>query len=151
VGPWIIYAFPHPANFEDLPGWPAEYGVSADSIRFGTHKYDRGHFYPEVSFMGIMQEFMEFLKEYKVVGLAVAFIMGVAATTLVQSFAKNIVMPIIAPLMQGGDWQKAVLGLGPFQFTYGQFLADLINFIIIAFVVFMIAKIVLREEKVTKK
>jgi large conductance mechanosensitive channel len=101
--------------------------------------------------MGIMQEFMEFLKEYKVVGLAVAFIMGVAATTLIQSFAKNIVMPLIQPLMQGGDWQKAVLGLGPFQFTYGQFLADLINFIIIAFVVFMIAKIVLREEKVTKK
>jgi len=101
--------------------------------------------------MGILREFMDFLNEYKVIGLAVAFIMGVAATTLVQSFAKNIIMPLIAPLLQGGDWQKAILGLGPFQFTYGQFLADLINFIIIAFVVFMIAKLVLREEKVAKK
>jgi large conductance mechanosensitive channel len=101
--------------------------------------------------MGIVQEFTDFLKEYKVIGLAVAFIMGVAATTLVQSFAKNIIMPLISPLLQGGDWQKSVLAVGPFNFAYGQFIADLINFVIIAFVVFMIAKLVLREEKVTKK
>jgi len=101
--------------------------------------------------MSMLSEFMDFLKEYKVIPLAIAFIMGVAATALVSSFANNIIMPLIQPLMAGGDWKTAVFALGPFKFTWGQFLADLINFIIIAFVIFMIAKIALKEEKVTKK
>jgi len=101
--------------------------------------------------MGMMQEFMDFLKEYKVIALAIAFIIGAAATTLVKSFADNIIMPLIAPLMGGADWKTAVLQIGPFKFTYGQFIADAINFIIIAFVVFMLAKMVLKEDKVTKK
>jgi len=101
--------------------------------------------------MGMIQEFMDFLKEYKVVALAIAFIIAAAATTLVSSFANNIIMPLIAPLMGSVDWKTAVMQLGPFKFTYGQFLADLINFIIIAFVVFMLAKMVLKEDKVTKK
>ena len=41
--------------------------------------------------MGLISEFKDFLKEYKIVGLAVAFIVGLAATTLVQSLVKNIV------------------------------------------------------------
>jgi len=101
--------------------------------------------------MGMIQEFMDFLKEYKVVALAIAFIIAAAATTLVQSFANNIIMPLIAPLMGQVNWKTATLTLGPFTFTYGQFLADAINFIIIAFVVFLLAKWVLKEEKVTKK
>ena len=101
--------------------------------------------------MRILSEFMDFLKEYKVIPLAIAFIIGVAAAALVASFANNIIMPLIQPLMGGGDWKTAVFALGPFKFTWGQFLADLINFIIIAFVIFMLSKIVLKEEKVTKK
>ncbi|NLW76451.1 MAG: large conductance mechanosensitive channel protein MscL, partial [Methanomicrobiales archaeon] len=45
--------------------------------------------------MSLLAEFFEFLKEYKVVALAVAFIMGVAATALVKSFVDNLIMPII--------------------------------------------------------
>jgi large conductance mechanosensitive channel len=100
--------------------------------------------------MGIIKEFMDFLKEYKVVGLAVAFIMAVAATALVQSFVNNVIMPIINPLLPKGDWQTAVLP-GPFPIVWGAFLASVINFVIIAFVIFLIAKMVLKEEKVTKK
>ncbi|MDD1660323.1 MAG: MscL family protein [Methanomicrobiales archaeon] len=101
--------------------------------------------------MGMLSEFMDFLKEYKVIPLAIAFIMGVAATALVSSFANNIIMPLIQPLLGGGEWKTAVLAIGPFKFTWGQFMADVINFIIIAFVIFMIAKMVLKEEKVAKK
>jgi large conductance mechanosensitive channel len=101
--------------------------------------------------MGMMQEFMDFLKEYKVIALAIAFIIGAAATTMVQSFANNIIMPLIQPLLGAGNWRTATLTLGPFTFTWGQFLADLINFIIIALVIFLIAKWVLKEEKVAKK
>ncbi|MEM3364543.1 MAG: MscL family protein [Candidatus Micrarchaeia archaeon] len=101
--------------------------------------------------MGIIEEFKEFLAEYKVVGLAVAFIMGAAVTTLVQSLVNNIIMPIVAVVIPGGDWATATLALGPVVIGWGAFLAALLNFIIIALVVFMIAKMVLKEEKVTKK
>jgi len=101
--------------------------------------------------MSIIQEFKEFLQEYKVTGLAVAFIIGVAATTLVTSLVNNIIMPIITPFIPGGEWQKATFNIGPIVIGWGPFLAAVINFVIIAFVVFMIAKFVLREEKVAKK
>lgn len=99
----------------------------------------------------MFKEFMEFLREYKVVALAVAFIMGVAATTLVKSLVDNIIMPVITPFIPGGAWKTATLTLGPIVIGWGAFLGDLLNFIIIAFVVFLIAKKVMKEEKVTKK
>ena len=90
--------------------------------------------------MSVVEEFKEFLKEYKVIGLAVAFIIGAALTTLVQSLVNNIIMPIITPLFPSGSWQTATLALGPIVFGIGSFLAALINFLIIAFVVFIIAR-----------
>ena len=101
--------------------------------------------------MGIIQEFKDFLQEYKVMGLAVAFIMAVAATTLVQSLVNNIIMPIVGAVIPGGDWQTATFMLGTIKIGWGAFLGALINFVILAFVVFMLAKIVFKEEKVAKK
>jgi len=101
--------------------------------------------------MKLMKEFLEFLKEYKVVALAVAFIMGVASTALIKSLVDNIIMPVITPFVPGGAWKAATLKLGPVVFGWGAFLGEIINFVIIALVVFMIAKKVMKEEKVTKK
>ena len=101
--------------------------------------------------MGAIQEFKEFLNEYKVVPLAIAFIMGVAATALVQSLVNNVIMPIVTPFIPGGAWQEATLALGPIVIKWGAFVAALINFLILAWVVFFIAKMVLKEEKVAKK
>ncbi len=101
--------------------------------------------------MGILAEFKEFLNEYKVIGLAVAFIIGVAATALVQSLVNDVIMPCITPFIPGGAWQTATLAIGPIVIKWGSFLGQLINFIIIAFVVFMIAKYALGEKKVAKK
>jgi large conductance mechanosensitive channel len=101
--------------------------------------------------MKIMKEFMDFLKEYKVIGLAIAFVMGVAATALVKSFVDNIVMPLITPMIPGGAWRTATLKFGPWVLGLGAFIGEIINFVIIAFVIFIIAKMVLKEEKVAKK
>jgi large conductance mechanosensitive channel len=101
--------------------------------------------------MGLFSEFKEFLKEYKIVGLAIAFIMGVAATTLIQSLVNNVIMPVITPFIPGGAWQTATFSMGPIVISWGAFLGACINFIIIALVVFLIAKKLLKEEKVTKK
>lgn len=100
---------------------------------------------------GFIGEFLEFLKEYKVVALAVAFIIGVAATSLVKSLVDNIIMPFVGVLIPSGDWKDAVLALGPVHLGIGAFAAECINFVIIAFVVFLIAKYVMGEEKVSKK
>ena len=101
--------------------------------------------------MKLILEFKDFLKEYKVIGLAVAFIIGSAATTLIQSLVNNIVMPIITPFVPKGAWQTATFSMGPIVVGWGAFTGALINFIILAFVVFVVAKLVLKEEKVTKK
>ena len=101
--------------------------------------------------MGIMKEFKEFLNEYKVLGVAVAFIMAVATTDLVKSLVANIIMPIITPFIPGGAWQTATFSIGPIVIGWGAFLSVLINFIILALVVFMIAKKMMKEDKVSKK
>jgi large conductance mechanosensitive channel len=101
--------------------------------------------------MGIIKEFMEFLKEYKVIGLAVALIIGLASVALINAVVNDLIMPIITPFIPGGAWQTATLSIGPIVIAWGALLAAIINFVIIAFVVFIIAKKVLKEEKVTKK
>ena len=99
----------------------------------------------------MIREFLDFLKEYKIVALAVAFVMGVASTSLVKSLVDNIIMPLITPFIPGGVWKTSVLNLGPISLSWGAFLGELINFVIIAWVVFVIAKKIMKEEKVTKK
>jgi len=99
----------------------------------------------------LLIEFGEFMKEYKVVGLAIAFIIGAASTSLIKSLVSDIIMPIITAFIPGGAWKEATLSIGPIVIKWGSFLGELINFAVIALVVFMIVKIILKEEKVSKK
>jgi large conductance mechanosensitive channel len=99
----------------------------------------------------LLKEFKEFLKEYKVIGLAVALIIGLASVALINSVVNNLIMPIVTPFIPGGAWQIATLTIGPIVIGWGALLGAIINFVIIAFVVFLIAKYSLKEEKVTKK
>jgi large conductance mechanosensitive channel len=99
----------------------------------------------------LLKEFKAFLDEYKVIGLAIAFIIGVAATALVQALVNYVIMPIITPFIPGGEWQTATVTMGPIVISWGAFLGAVINFVVIAFVVFMVAKKILKEEKVGKK
>ncbi|MGV8162698.1 MAG: MscL family protein [Candidatus Nanoarchaeia archaeon] len=99
----------------------------------------------------LMKEFKAFLEEYKVIGLAIAFIMGVAATALIKALVDYVIMPIITPFIPGGAWQSATFNMGPIVISWGAFLAAVINFVIIAFVVFMVAKKFFKEEKVAKR
>ena len=101
--------------------------------------------------MGMMKEFLEFMKEYKALALAIAFIMGAAATTLVKSLVDNIIMPLTTPFLPAGNWKTAVFEIWKFKFGWGAFLSEVISFAILAWVIFMIAKFILKEEKVAKK
>jgi len=97
--------------------------------------------------MGFLKEFKEFLNEYKVMALAVAFIIGIAAADLIQSLVNNIIMPVIASFIPGGAWEEATFSLGPAMIRWGAFVSSVINFLIIALVVFMVARRVMKQEK----
>lgn len=100
--------------------------------------------------MGFMDEFMAFLNKNKVVGLAVAFIIGAAATKLVTSIVTDIVMPIVGILVPSGNWEAAVWQIGPAKFLVGDFVGALIDFVIVAFVVFLLVKYAVKEEEEKK-
>ena len=107
----------------------------------------------------MLKEFMAFLKQYGVIGLAIAVVIGGKLNAVVTAFVEGILMPLLAPLLgaAGEDWRKAVLKVGGppeqplFQFGTGQVVGALIDFLLVAFIVFWFAKKVLREEAVTKK
>lgn len=101
--------------------------------------------------ISLITEFKEFLKEYKVVGIAIGIVIGLATVALVNSLVSDVIMPVVTAFIPNGAWKEAVFTLGPIVIKWGSFLGALINFIIIAFVVFLIAKLFMKEEKVTKK
>ena len=86
---------------------------------------------------GLWAEFIAFLSAHKVLGLAVAFILGLYLGELVQALVADLIMPLITLAMPGVMWEE--ISLGPF--TVGHFIGALITFIIVAFVVFLIVKI----------
>ena len=89
---------------------------------------------------GFGDEFMDFLNKYGIIGLAVGFIIGGAAGTLVSALVGDILMPIITFFIPGGAWREAVLTLGPIQLSLGHFVGTLIDFLIIALVIFALMK-----------
>lgn len=98
----------------------------------------------------MIKEFIEFLKEYKIVSLAVAFVMGTASTSLVNSLVKDIFMPVVQPLIGSESWRTALVRVGPIQIVYGSFLAEALNFAILAAIVFLITKKLFAAEKNAK-
>ena len=94
-----------------------------------------------------MREFNDFLTKYGVIGLAVAFVMGAAVTKLVTALVTDLIMPIIGALIPGGDWRKATFDIGNIKFMVGDFAGALIDFIIIALVIYLIVKMLVKEKK----
>lgn len=86
--------------------------------------------------MSFVSEFKEFINKGNVVDLAVAVIIGGAFQKIVDSVVNDIIMPIIA--MVGGFDNIEKLAAGPF--TYGKLLAAVLNFLIIAMVLFIMVK-----------
>jgi large conductance mechanosensitive channel len=91
---------------------------------------------------GLWAEFKSFIENYKVMGLAVAFIMGVYLGTLVQSLVKDLLLPAIGLAIPGlADLATYTVPAGNQVFGVGGFLVALITFIIVAFVIFIIVKV----------
>jgi large conductance mechanosensitive channel len=90
------------------------------------------------------REFKAFLVKENVLALAIAVVIGAALSKLVTALVNDFIMPIVAVVVPGGDWRAATLEAGPIVFLVGDFAGALIDFIIIAFVVWRISKAFIR-------
>ncbi|HEY6852636.1 MAG TPA: MscL family protein [Gemmatimonadales bacterium] len=98
-----------------------------------------------------MREFVAFLKQYGIIGLAIAVIIGGKANALVTALVDGVMMPIITFFIPGGAWRTATVTLGPVRLLLGPVLGAALDFLIVAWLIFWFSKKVLREETVTKK
>ena len=99
----------------------------------------------------MVKEFVEFLKHYGVVGLAIAVIIGGKLNELVTSVVSDLLMPLVfQPALKAAQVDD-IRKLSYNGILYGKVLGSFIDFIIVAFVVFLFAKMILKEEKVAKR
>ena len=99
----------------------------------------------------MIKEFLGFLKHYGVIGLAIAVIIGGKLNELVTSIVSDLLMPIVfQPALRAANVDD-IRKLSYHGILYGKAVGAAIDFLIVAFVVFLIAKFVLREEKVAKR
>lgn len=97
------------------------------------------------------KQFIDFLKQYGIIGLAIAVIIGGKLNDLVASLVKDLLMPLVfQPTLKA----LAVDDIAKLNFNgiyYGKVLSAGIDFLVVAIVVFVFAKFVLKEETVGKK
>jgi len=90
--------------------------------------------------MSMLGEFKEFATKGSLMDMAVGIIIGAAIGKMVGALVDNILMPLIGIVMGGVDFSSLSIAVGKAQIGYGSFIQALIDFIIVAFVIFMIIK-----------
>ena len=88
----------------------------------------------------MLKEFKDFVMRGNVLDLAVAVIIGGAFGKIVTSLVNDIIMPLIGLIIGGIDFSSLAFTVGNAKVTYGNFINNVIDFLIIAFVIFMIVK-----------
>jgi large conductance mechanosensitive channel len=84
-----------------------------------------------------MKGFIDFIREQGVIGLAVGFILGGAVSNLVKSVVNDLINPILSVILgAAGNLRDAALKIGSVEILYGNFLANVIDFTVIALVVY---------------
>ena len=99
---------------------------------------------PEVK-RTLAQEFFDFLKVFGIIGLAIAFVIGQAASRLVTAFVNDIIDPIIGFFLPAGSldtltFKVTNLAGSTTEFKYGDLISNIIDFLIIALIVFLAYK-----------
>ena len=105
--------------------------------------------------MSMISEFKDFAAKGNVLQMAVAFVMGVAFGAITKSLVDDIIMPPVGLLLGGVDFSQIVTtlkeadadGNGLVQIRWGAFLQTVLNFLIIAFTMFLVVKSAKRFEK----
>jgi len=95
--------------------------------------------------MGFMKEFMDFLVKQNIIAVALAFIVGIATATLVQALVKDLISPIYAPYTAVLNATQAI-SIGPSNFFVGDFIQNVISWIVILLVVFIIGRSLIKSK-----
>ena len=96
----------------------------------------------------MIKEFRDFINRGNVIDLAVAVIIGTAFTAIVTSLVNDIIMPIIGILLGGVDFSALAITVGEATITYGNFIQAIINFLLIALVLFLIIRSLPKKKEV---
>ena len=88
----------------------------------------------------MLKEFKEFISKGNLVEIAVGLILALAFAGLVASFTENLISPIIGAIFGQPNFDRLVIEIGDAQLRYGAFLTTLLNFVIVAFVLFLVIK-----------
>jgi large conductance mechanosensitive channel len=94
--------------------------------------------------------FSDFIREQGVVGLAIGFILGGAVSKIVSSLVENIINPLIGIMLGKVDLKDKVLQLGGAPLKYGAFISTIVDFVIVAAVIYFGVK-ALGLDKLDKK
>lgn len=98
-----------------------------------------------------MKGFVDFIREQGVVGLAVGFVLGGAVSKVVAALVTDIINPLLGMAMGAvGDLKSASFGIGSAQILYGDLISVVIDFIVVALVVYFGVKII-GLDKLDKK
>jgi large conductance mechanosensitive channel len=113
----------------------------------------------------MFKEFKEFALKGNLIDMAVAFVMGAAFTKLSTAFIEDLIMPVIGRISGGMDYSNKFLALSEkvvatdlvkaktegAVFAYGNFITIAINFVIVAFVMFLVVKAINNAKKLMEK
>ena len=90
--------------------------------------------------MSWVKEFREFAIKGNVVDLAVGVIIGAAFGKIVSSLVADIIMPLVGIMIGGIHYEDLLIEVGDAQVTYGKFIENVIDFVVVAFVIFLMVK-----------
>jgi large conductance mechanosensitive channel len=113
----------------------------------------------------MIKEFKEFALKGNLIDMAVAFVMGAAFTKLSTAFIEDLIMPVIGRISGGMDYSNKFVALSDkvvatdlvaaktqgAVIAYGSFITIAINFVIVAFVMFLVVKAINKAKKLTEK
>lgn len=95
----------------------------------------------------MIQEFKKFAMKGNLIDMAVGIIIGAAVSDMVGSLVESVLMPVVGIFMGGVDFKGLAITVGDANIQYGAFVQALIDFLIIAFVIFMIVKMINRMKE----
>ena len=99
----------------------------------------------------MIKEFKEFIMRGNVIDLAVGVIVGAAFQKIVSSLVDNILMPVVGMIIGGIDFTSLSVMVGTAEIKYGLFIQNVIDFLIVAFVLFLVVKAMNSAKKTAEK
>lgn len=101
--------------------------------------------------MSMAKEFREFAVKGNVMDLAVGVIIGAALGKIVSSLVEDVVMPLVGTLLGGLNFSGLAVNIGSATLKYGKFLQTCVDFLIIAWAIFIVVKLINRLKREEEK